>query len=119
MPPVASAYGTFPILLFSHEVGRAMDKSGNRPPSNRLLLGPDSFHAPSAMPLFDAIGDSAPDRWGRELIRRAERRRVGHEGRTSRPIIQVQWDDGMRRFEAVQPAKQEKLAEDEDKEKVR
>ena len=41
-----------------------------------LKLGPGPFHTPSDKPLFGAIGDSAPDRWGRVLMRRAERRRA-------------------------------------------
>ena len=36
-----------------------------------LKLGPGPFHTPSHKPLFGAIGDSAPDRWGRVLMRRA------------------------------------------------
>lgn len=35
-----------------------------------LKLGPGPFHTPSDKPLFGAIGDSAPDRWGRVLMRR-------------------------------------------------
>src|SRR5215469_7903182 len=42
-----------------------------------LKLGPGPFHTASDQPLFGAIGDSAPDRWGRVLMRRAERRRGG------------------------------------------
>src|SRR2546425_13357039 len=49
-----------------------------------LKLGPGPFHTPSDKPLFGAIGDSAPDRWGRVLMRRAERRRAEREGQTSR-----------------------------------
>jgi serine/threonine-protein kinase HipA len=35
-----------------------------------LRLGPGPFHTPSDKPLFGAIGDSAPDRWGRGLPER-------------------------------------------------
>src|SRR5439155_3675728 len=42
-----------------------------------LQLGPGPFHTTSDSPMFGAIGDSAPDRWGRVLMRRAERRRAG------------------------------------------
>lgn len=51
-----------------------------------LQLGPAPFHTPANKPLFGAIGDSAPDRWGRVLMRRAERRwaeRVGEMPRTA------------------------------------
>jgi len=42
-------------------------------------VGPGPFHATPAQPLFGAIGDSAPDRWGQALMRRAERRRAEKE----------------------------------------
>ena len=50
-----------------------------------LKLGPGPFHTPSDKPLFGAIGDSAPDRWGRVLMRRAERRRAERETRRPAP----------------------------------
>lgn len=51
-----------------------------------LLLGPGPFHTVSGKPLFGAIGDSAPDRWGRVLMRRAERRRADHARATPRTL---------------------------------
>lgn len=45
-----------------------------------LILGPGPFHTPADTPMFGAIGDSAPDRWGRALMRRVERRRAEREG---------------------------------------
>jgi serine/threonine-protein kinase HipA len=56
-----------------------------------LKLGPGPFHTSSDKPLFGAIGDSAPDRWGRVLMRRAERRRAGHEGRTPRTVREIDY----------------------------
>ena len=56
-----------------------------------LKLGPGPFHAPSDKPLFGAIGDSAPDRWGRVLMRRAERRRAEREGRTPRTVREIDY----------------------------
>ena len=44
-----------------------------------LTLGPGPFHTPADAPMFGAIGDSAPDRWGRSLMRRMERRRAERE----------------------------------------
>ena len=41
-----------------------------------LQVGPGPFHTPADTPMFGAIGDSAPDRWGRALMRRMERRRA-------------------------------------------
>ena len=56
-----------------------------------LKLGPGPFHTPSGKPLFGAIGDSAPDRWGRVLMRRAERRRAGHEGQAPRTLTEMDY----------------------------
>ena len=56
-----------------------------------LQLGPGPFHTPSAKPLFGAIGDSAPDRWGRVLMRRAERRRVEHERLAPRTLKEIDY----------------------------
>src|SRR5713226_1961478 len=56
-----------------------------------LKLGPGPFHTASGKPLFGAIGDSAPDRWGRVLMRRAERRRAGHDGRTPRTLKEIDY----------------------------
>jgi len=41
-----------------------------------LQLSEGAFHAPADKVLFGAIGDSAPDRWGRILMRRAQKRRA-------------------------------------------
>ncbi len=38
-----------------------------------LILGKGSFHTTPGKALFGAIGDSAPDRWGRALMQRAAR----------------------------------------------
>src|ERR1035437_8857714 len=56
-----------------------------------LQLGPGPFHASSDKPLFGAMGDSAPDRWGRVLMRRAERRRAGKEGRPPRTLREIDY----------------------------
>jgi serine/threonine-protein kinase HipA len=56
-----------------------------------LAVGPGPFHAPADRPLFGAIGDSAPDRWGRVLMRRAERRRAATEGRTPRTLQEIDY----------------------------
>jgi serine/threonine-protein kinase HipA len=56
-----------------------------------LKLGPGPFHTPSDKPLFGAIGDSAPDRWGRVLMRRAERRRAEREGQTPRTVKEIDY----------------------------
>ncbi|WP_420441489.1 type II toxin-antitoxin system HipA family toxin [Candidatus Palauibacter sp.] len=51
-----------------------------------LTLGPGPFHTRKA--LFGSIGDSAPDRWGRVLMRREEARRAGREGRRPRALFE-------------------------------
>ena len=54
-----------------------------------LQLGPGPFHTPADTPMFGAIGDSAPDRWGRALMRRMERRRAEREGGAPRTLQEV------------------------------
>jgi|HubBroStandDraft_1064217.scaffolds.fasta_scaffold00479_5 serine/threonine-protein kinase HipA len=56
-----------------------------------LKLGPGPFHTQSEKPLFGAIGDSAPDRWGRILMRRAERRRAERLGETPRTVREIDY----------------------------
>ena len=56
-----------------------------------LKLGPGPFHTASDKPLFGAIGDSAPDRWGRVLMRRAERRRAQREGKAPRTLREADY----------------------------
>lgn len=55
-----------------------------------LTLGPGPFHT-SGKPLFGAIGDSAPDRWGRVLMRRAERRRAERTGEKPRTLTELDY----------------------------
>ncbi len=56
-----------------------------------LRLGPGPFHTRADRPLFGAIGDSAPDRWGRVLMRRAERRRAEREQQTPRTVTEADY----------------------------
>jgi len=56
-----------------------------------LKLGPGPFHTASDRPIFGAIGDSAPDRWGRVLMRRAQRRRAEREGQTPRALREIDY----------------------------
>jgi serine/threonine-protein kinase HipA len=66
-----------------------------------LKLGPGPFHTESGQSLFGAIGDSAPDRWGRLLMQRAERRRAERAGQTPRTLREIDYlllvDDEARR----------------------
>ncbi|MEI6242087.1 MAG: type II toxin-antitoxin system HipA family toxin [Chlamydiota bacterium] len=54
-----------------------------------LKLFPGSFHASPDKPLFGAIDDSAPDRWGRLLMRRSERKNAEKEKRTPRSLREI------------------------------
>ena len=56
-----------------------------------LTLGPGPFHTPVDKPLFGAVGDSAPDRWGRLLMRRAERRRAERAGDTPHTLSEIDY----------------------------
>jgi serine/threonine-protein kinase HipA len=56
-----------------------------------LKLGPGPFHTGADTPMFGAIGDSAPDRWGRALMRRMERRRAEHEGQAPRTLFEMDY----------------------------
>jgi serine/threonine-protein kinase HipA len=54
-----------------------------------LQLGPGPFHTPAITPMFGAIGDSAPDRWGRALMKRMERRRADAAGTAPRTLREI------------------------------
>ncbi len=54
-----------------------------------LHLAAGSFHASPDKPLFGAIDDSAPDRWGRLLMRRSERKRAEVEKRSVRTLKEI------------------------------
>ncbi len=56
-----------------------------------LSLGPGPFHTGGDKALFGALGDSAPDRWGRVLMRRAERRRALAQGETPRTLREIDY----------------------------
>jgi serine/threonine-protein kinase HipA len=54
-----------------------------------LKLGPGPFHTTADIPMFGAIGDSAPDKWGRALMRRMERRRAERGARMPRTLHEM------------------------------
>jgi serine/threonine-protein kinase HipA len=56
-----------------------------------LKVGPGPFHTRTEQRLFGAIGDSAPDRWGRVLMRRAERRRAERLHETPRSLREIDY----------------------------
>jgi serine/threonine-protein kinase HipA len=53
-------------------------------------------HTPAARAIFGAFSDSAPDRWGRRLIARSERKRVKREGGTARSFGEIDYLLGVR-----------------------
>lgn len=56
-----------------------------------LTLGAAPHHTQAGRALFGALGDSAPDRWGRNLVNRAERRRARVEKRAPRTLREVDY----------------------------
>jgi serine/threonine-protein kinase HipA len=53
-----------------------------------LTLGPGPQHTAAGRALFGALGDSAPDRWGRVLMRRAELVRAERERRSPSTLME-------------------------------
>ena len=58
-------------------------------PALRLAQG--QVHTASDRPLFGAIADSTPDRWGRMLMRRAERHQAASAGRHPRTLHEIDY----------------------------
>ncbi len=56
-----------------------------------LMLGEGPQHTAAGQAIFGALGDSAPDRWGRALMRRSERRRADREGRSVRTLGEIDY----------------------------
>src|SRR5436190_1171313 len=54
-----------------------------------LVLHDLAHHTHTGQAMFGAFGDSAPDRWGRMLMRRAERRRANAEKRSPHPLNEI------------------------------
>lgn len=56
-----------------------------------LALTEGAFHTQAGVNVFGAIGDSAPDRWGRVLMRRWEAARAGRENETPRTLLEADY----------------------------
>ncbi len=54
-----------------------------------LVLHELAHHTRTGQAMFGAFGDTAPDRWGRLLMRRAERHRAKAEKRPPRPLNEI------------------------------
>jgi serine/threonine-protein kinase HipA len=58
-------------------------------PALGFTRGP--FAPVRGQPMFGAIGDSAPDTWGRRLMQRAERRQAARESRPVRTLSETDY----------------------------
>ena len=56
-----------------------------------LKLGPGPFHTAQNKTLFGAIGDSAPDRWGRVLMKRQARHQAEESGKPLRFLNEIDY----------------------------
>jgi serine/threonine-protein kinase HipA len=56
-----------------------------------LALTRGVFAPPRGQSIFGAITDSAPDTWGRRLMRRAERRQAERDGRAVRTLTEIDY----------------------------
>jgi serine/threonine-protein kinase HipA len=56
-----------------------------------LVLGKGPHHTVAGRLIFGGIGDSAPDRWGRVLIQREERRKARDEKRLPRTLLEIDY----------------------------
>ncbi len=54
-----------------------------------LSLGAGVFHTAQDRAIFGSLGDSAPDRWGRLLMRRAERQRAQQARQSPRTLFEL------------------------------
>jgi len=63
-----------------------------------LRVGPGAFHTAAGLALFGAIGDSAPDRWGRTLLARRERLEAKEQGRPPRTLLEIDYLLGLSDF---------------------
>ncbi len=56
-----------------------------------LMVGKGRYYPEQGRAMFGALADSAPDTWGRQLMRRAERRRADSENRTVRTLQETDY----------------------------
>lgn len=56
-----------------------------------LLLGEETFQTESDQTLFGAMGDSAPDQWGRILMRRVEAQRAHIARQHPKTLIEIDY----------------------------
>jgi len=74
-------------VLFEYDEGWLSDSDRfSLEPALPLTRGP--FAPPAGAAIFGALGDSAPDTWGRRLMQRAERRLAARENRPVRTLLE-------------------------------
>lgn len=56
-----------------------------------LMLTEGTFHTKAGMSVFGAIGDSAPNQWGRELMRRAAMAKAESENATPKTLFEIDY----------------------------
>ena len=56
-----------------------------------LQLTTGSFHTDPGIPVFGAVSDSAPDRWGRALMRREEAAKTKRENTTAATLFEMDY----------------------------
>ncbi len=74
-------------IVFEYD-GAWLEDPDRFPLEPALALGRGAFAPPAGLATFGAVGDSAPDTWGRRLMRRAERRLAEREGRAVRTLLE-------------------------------
>jgi serine/threonine-protein kinase HipA len=72
----------------------ALDRAYELDPRLPLVGGPQ--HTVQGQEIFAAFTDCAPDRWGRRLVKRSERRRAEAEDRSERSIGEIDYLLGVR-----------------------
>ncbi len=77
-----------------------------------LKLTEGAFHTGQGVSIFGSIGDSAPDRWGRILMRRAEANRAKDQNRLPSTLFEIDYLLGVN-DEARQGALRFSLPEEE------
>ncbi len=72
-------------VIFEYDAAWIQNREGfSIDPS--LPVGPGTFRPPAGQEMFGTLGDSAPDTWGRTLMRRRERRAAERESRAVRTL---------------------------------
>jgi serine/threonine-protein kinase HipA len=74
-------------ILFEYD-GAWLEDAGHFSLEPALALTRGTFAPPAGLATFGSIGDSAPDTWGRRLMRRAERRAAERESRAVRTLAE-------------------------------